>query len=80
MSHFNTFIRYILNKIKNSRKPEIETADLSQSQVGLNLSQFQIDCLLSVNSSTTILNYFKLFESVLVIVTTLKNDNICSSR
>ena len=63
-----------------SRTPEIQTTDLSQShadinlsqsQTGLNLSQFLTDCLLRINSSTVILNYFKLFESILDIVTTL---------
>ena len=37
--------------------PEIETADFSQSRAGLNLSQFQTDFLLRINSSTAILNY-----------------------
>ena len=32
-----------------TRTPEIETADLSQSYVGLNLSQFQTDYLLCIN-------------------------------
>ena len=41
-----------------SRTPEIETADLSQSHAGLNLSQFQTGCILCINSSTAILNYF----------------------
>ena len=44
-----------------SRTSEIETEDMSQSHAGLNLSQFQTDCLLRINSSTAILNYFKLF-------------------
>ena len=57
-----------------SRTPEIETADLSQSHVGLNLSQLQDDCLLRIKSSTAILNYCTLFESILGIVTTLKNE------
>ena len=35
------------------------------------LSQIQTDCLLRINSSTAILNYLKLFESILGIVTTL---------
>ena len=58
---------------KYSRTPEIETADLSQSHAGLNLSQFQTDCLLRINSSAAILNYFELFETKLSIVTTLTN-------
>ena len=53
--------------------PEIETTDLSQTHTGLNLSQFQTDCLSRINSSAIILNYFKLFESILDIVTTLTN-------
>ena len=56
-----------------SQTVEIETADLSQSHAGLNLSQFQTNCLLRINSSTVILSYFKLFESILGIVTTLTN-------
>ena len=36
--------------------PEIKTADLSQSHAGLNLSQFQTDCLLRINSSTATKN------------------------
>ena len=40
-----------------SRTLQIETADLSQSHAGLNLSQFQTDCLLRINSSTAILNH-----------------------
>ena len=44
--------------MKYSRKPVIETADLSQSHADLNLSQFQTDCLLRINSSTAMLNYF----------------------
>ena len=51
--------------------PVIETSDLSESHAGLNLSQFQTHCLLRLNSSTVILNYLKLFESILGIVTTL---------
>ena len=39
--------------------PVVETADLSQSHAGLNLSQFHTDCLLRINSSTAILTYFK---------------------
>ena len=35
-----------------SRMPEIETADLPQSHAGLNLSQFQVDCLYRRNSNT----------------------------
>ena len=54
-----------------SRTSEIETADLSQSHAGLNLSQFQTDCLSRMNSRTAILNYF---ESILGIVTTLENE------
>ena len=50
-----------------SRTPEIETSDLSQSHAGLNLSQFQINYLLRINSSV----FFKLFESIPDIVTTL---------
>ena len=55
---------------EHSRTPEIETAE-SQTHPGGNLSQFQNDCLLHINSSTAILNYFKLFESILGYVTTL---------
>ena len=55
--------------------PEIEIVDQSQSHAGLNLSQFQADCLLRINSSTVILNCFKLFETILGIVTTLTNKN-----
>ena len=40
--------------IKYSRTPKIETADLSQSHAGLNLSQIQTDCLLRINLSTAI--------------------------
>ena len=54
--------------------PEIETADLSQSNAGLKLSRFQTDCLLRISSSTIILNYFRLFESILGIGTTLINE------
>ena len=54
-----------------SETPEIETADLSQSYAGLNLSQFQTVCLLRINSSTS---FFKLFELILGIVTTLTNE------
>ena len=56
-----------------SRTPEIETADFSQSHARLNLSQFQTDCLLRINSSTAILNYFELFKLILGIGTTLTN-------
>ena len=35
-----------------SRMPEIETADLSQSHAGLNLSQFRAYCLFHRNLST----------------------------
>ena len=45
------------NGIAYSRIIEIETADLSQSHVGVNLSQFQTDCLLRIHSSTEIINY-----------------------
>ena len=41
--------------IKYSRTPEMETADCSQSHAGVNLSEYQTDCLLRINSSTTIL-------------------------
>ena len=44
----------------NSRTPGIENADLCQSHAGLNLSQFQTDCLLrktKVQQFYTILNY-----------------------
>ena len=58
------------------RTPEIEIADLSQSDGGLNLSQFQIHCLLRINSSTAILSYFELHKSIPGIVTTLTNENI----
>ena len=37
---------------KYSRKPEIETAYLSQCPVGFNLSQLQGDCLFLINSNT----------------------------
>ena len=63
-----------------SRTPEIETADLSQSHAGLNWSQFQTDYLLCINSSTAILSYFKLFESMLGIVTTLTIEKYCYLR
>ena len=59
---------------KYSRTPEIETAYLSQSHAGLNLSQFQTDCSLRINSSTAILSYLKLFGSILGLATTLKNE------
>ena len=49
--------------IKYSRTSDIDTADLSQSHAGLNLSQFQTDFILRINSNT----YFKLFESILGI-------------
>ena len=39
-----------------SRMPEIETVYISQSHAGLNLSEFQADCLLRNNSSTAIKN------------------------
>ena len=66
---------YLLKlKDKYSRTPEIETGDLSQFHAGLNLPQFQTICLLRINSSTAILSYLKLFESVLAIVTTLTNE------
>ena len=61
--------------IKYSRTYEIET-DLSQLHAGLNLSQFQTDCLLRINSSTLILNHFKLIESILGIETTLTIEKI----
>ena len=48
-------------KFNYSRTPEIETVYVSQSHAGLNLSQFQADCLLRINSSTAILNYLKLY-------------------
>ena len=48
--------------------------DLSQSHAGLNLSQFQTDCLLRINLSIEMLNYLKLFESILGIATTLTNE------
>ena len=64
------------NECSYSRTPEIQTAYLSQSHAGLNLSQFQTNCLLRINSSKAILNYFKLLESILGIVTneTLANE------
>ena len=62
------------NAYKHSRTPEIETADLSQSHAGLNLPQFQTDCLLRINSSTAILNYVKLFKSILGIIPTLTSE------
>ena len=52
-----------------SRTPETETADLAQSHAGLNLSQFQTEGLLRINSNIVILNYYKLFKSILGIVT-----------
>ena len=55
--------------------PGIETAGLSQSHAGLNLSQFQADCLLRIISSTAILNYLTLFESMLGIVRTVTSEN-----
>ena len=39
--------------------PELETAHLSQCHAGLNLSQFQIDWFLRIDSSA---DNFKLFE------------------
>ena len=39
-----------------TRTPENETADLSQSHAGHNLSQFQADYLLGINLSTAIKN------------------------
>ena len=56
-----------------SRTPKIEIAGLSQSHARLNLSQFQDDCLLRINSSTAILYCFKLFDSILDNLTTLTN-------
>ena len=41
---------------KCSRTPEIETADLCQSHIGLNMSQFQVDCLFRINSCTSTKN------------------------
>ena len=64
----------ILIKLLYRQTPEIKTADISQSPTCLNLSQFQVDCLLRITSSTTILNHFKLFESILGIVTALINE------
>ena len=61
-------------KFKYSRTPKIETSGLSQSRDGFNLSQFQTDCLLRINSGTAILNYFELFKSILGIVTTLTHE------
>ena len=61
------------SRIIHSRTPEIETADVSQSHAGLILSQFQTYCVLRINSGTEILNYFKIFESIFGIVTTLTN-------
>ena len=43
-------------EIKVQLNAEIETADLSQSQARLNLSQFVADYLLLINSSTEIKN------------------------
>ena len=42
--------------MKLQSTPEIETADLSQFHVGLNLSQFQADCLFRINSCTATKN------------------------
>ena len=42
--------------IKYSRTSKIETADLSQSHAGLNLSLIKVECLLLINSSTAIKN------------------------
>ena len=64
----------IVGVVNCSRTPEIETANLSQSHAGLNLSQFQTDYLLRIYLSTAILNYIKLFDSILGIVTTLTNE------
>ena len=66
MKAFSGFLVYLY-----SRTPEIDTADLSQFHAGLNLSQFQTDCLLRINSITAIFSYLKLFESILVILITL---------
>ena len=46
-----------MDVFKYSRTSEIEIADLSQPHAGLNLPQFQTDCLLRINSGTAILNY-----------------------
>ena len=40
----------------------------------------QTDCLLRIDSSTAILNYFERFESILGIVTTLRNKNVRTLR
>ena len=66
--------KVICNKhMKYSRTPEIETANLSQSHATRNLSQFRAYCLFHRNSSTAILRYLKLSESIVVFVTTLPN-------
>ena len=73
--HYHRCHHYTVNctnsRTQYSQAPEIETADLSQSHAGLNLSQFQTDCLLRINHSKAILNDFELFESILGIATTL---------
>ena len=42
--------------MKYSQTLQIDTADMSQSHIGLNLSQFQADCLFHLNSSTATKN------------------------
>ena len=69
-----SWLQKYTNFIVYSRRLETETADLSQSHACLNLSQFQTDCLLPIYSCAAILNYFKLFESILGIVTTVTNE------
>ena len=41
---------------KYSRTPKDEAADLSQCHIGLNISQFQVDCFFLINSSTATKN------------------------
>ena len=53
---------------------ELETILQSQSHAGLNLAQFQADFLLRMNSSSAVLNYLELFESILGIATTWTNE------
>ena len=58
---------YFVAYIWQSRTPEIETADLSQSHIDLNLSQYQGDCLFYITSNTATKN---------ILINTLRHNNI----
>ena len=53
------------------RKPEMETVDLFQSHVSLNLFQFQDDCLFYMNSSTATKN---------ILISTWYCNNVYKSK